>query len=754
MQILNLVPLIALIFSAVSQAQSAPEASPAPSFTVELAPSLEVTFGAESVQLDGASAARLDLRATTLRRGARTVDLPEATRANRGSRVEYTRGDVIEWYRVEGRALEQGFTLRVNPLPVEIESEVGELQLELELGPGWTATLSDDTRDAWLVPPSGRGCFPYTSLRAWDAKGTELGARLALDGEAGLLTIAVDDRKAVYPLTIDPLIRYEDAKLWATDGAIEDWFGGGNSGQGVSIDGDTLVVGAPWDDDNGGRSGAAYAFARRGGGWVQEAKLVPSDGGLEDWAGTAVAISGDLALVSSQSDDDMGSGAGAAYVFARSDSSWTQEAKLLASDGDSGDWLGHALALDGDTAVVGAYKNDEAAQDAGAVYVFVRQGTTWTEQAKLTASDAAVGDLFGKAVGVDGDTVIVGATWADTVEPQAGAAYVFVRSGATWTEQQKFFATDVTSTGASGVAFGFNVAVSGDSALVGALGDNSIVDNASAAYVYARTGTSWSQEARLIAPDFEERDFFGFSVDLDGDLALISAYQEDFPGLHPGKAFVFERAGTTWAWRAELLASDELPDVDFGRAAALSGRTCVVSSPHAEGAVPNSGAAYVYEITPLPDFVALCFGEGSGTPCPCGNEGWIGSHAGCANQGGSGGLLFAAGSPSVSVDDLRLQARHLLPGQPALAFLGANTIGGGNGVSFGDGLRCAGGGIVRLGTATPDSIGSAEYGPGLAAAAGLVAGDHRTFQVWYRDPGGPCASDFNLTNALVTSFGP
>jgi hypothetical protein len=116
--------------------------------------------------------------------------------------------------------------------------------------------------------------------------------------------------------------------------------------------------------------------------------------------------------------------------------------------------------------------------------------------------------------------------------------------------------------------------------------------------------------------------------------------------------------------------------------------------------------------------------------------------------------LFASGSASVSADDLRLHARHLVGGQPALAFAGANTLGGGDGISFGDGLRCVGGRIVRLGTSTPNSSGAAEYGPGIAATAGLAPGDQQSFQVWYRDPGGPCTSGFNLTNAFVTRFGP
>jgi len=149
----------------------------------------------------------------------------------------------------------------------------------------------------------------------------------------------------------------------------------------------------------------------------------------------------------------------------------------------------------------------------------------------------------------------------------------------------------------------------------------------------------------------------------------------------------------------------------------------------------------------------FCFGDGSGSVCPCGNAG--GSGAGCANSTGAGAVLDSGGSDSAGADDLTFQASALLPGQPALLFAGHNAVNGGDGIPFGDGLRCAGQNVVRLGVRVPDANGSASWGPGLGAAGGWSAGDTRYFQAWYRDPsGGPCGAGFNLSNGVEVTFTP
>ena len=152
------------------------------------------------------------------------------------------------------------------------------------------------------------------------------------------------------------------------------------------------------------------------------------------------------------------------------------------------------------------------------------------------------------------------------------------------------------------------------------------------------------------------------------------------------------------------------------------------------------------------DGLAYCFGDGSGTGCPCGNTG--GSGEGCSNSSGSGADLSGFGSSSVGADGLGFAASNLLPGQPALLFAGENAVNNGDGIVFGDGLRCAGMNVVRLGVMLPDANGDAIWGPGLGAQGGWVSGDTRRFQGWYRDPGGPCGSGFNLTNGVEVTFTP
>ena len=212
----------------------------------------------------------------------------------------------------------------------------------------------------------------------------------------------------------------EEAKLTASDAAAGDLFG-----QAVQISGDTAIVGARFDDDAGPNSGSAYVFTRSGTTWTQQAKLTASDAAAGDEFGISVAISGDTAIVGSHMDDDAGSGSGSAYVFVRSGTTWTQQAKLTASDAAAGDFFGHSLSILGDMALIGGERNGDAGPNSGSAYVFTRSGTTWTQQAKLTASDAAAGDFFGHWVSFSGETAIVGSHLNDDAGPDSGSAYVY-----------------------------------------------------------------------------------------------------------------------------------------------------------------------------------------------------------------------------------------------------------------------------------------------------------------------------------------
>jgi hypothetical protein len=395
------------------------------------------------------------------------------------------------------------------------------------------------------------------------------------------------------PVWASGFVGAPEFKLTASDGAPSAFFG--NS---VAISGNTAVVGA-YHQDLGANfmQGSAYVFTWSGSNWTEQAQLIASDGAQFDHFGYSVAISGDTAIVGAN-DYDVGGNfsQGSAYVFIRSGSNWTEQAQLIASDGAGGDNFGSSVAISGDTVVVGASWDDVGAEgNQGSAYVFVRSGNNWTEQAHLIASDGAEFDYLGYSVAISGDTVVVGAANHDVgANDDQGSAYVFVRSGNNWTEQAQLTASD----GATDDRFGGSVAISGDSAVVGAIYDD-VGGNSGegSAYVFVRSGSIWTEQAQLNASDGAAYDQFGTSVAISGDTVVVGA-QEDDVGANgdQGSAYVFTRSGTTWTQQAHLTASDGAEMDYFGSSVAVSGDTAVVGADSCDvGANGNQGSAYVYD---------------------------------------------------------------------------------------------------------------------------------------------------------------
>ena len=370
-----------------------------------------------------------------------------------------------------------------------------------------------------------------------------------------------------------------EIELLADDGAFSDEYG-----LSVALNGDTVVVGSRRDQDNGVDSGSAYVYVRDNGVWTEEAKLLPIDGSAEDLFGHSVSISGDTALIGAWRDDDNGDDSGSAYVFVRSGGVWMEEAKLSPSDGDAGDFFGWTGVIHGDTAIIGAFGDDELGTDSGSAYVFVRNGTVWTEQDKLVPVDGAGGDLFGKAVVVAGDTAVVGSRWDDVSGENSGSAYVFERNGTSWNEQAKLVPDD----GQAFDVFGRDVWLSGDTTVIGAPTADGLAPDTGAAYVFVRSGNDWEQQAKLQADDGAQGDVFGKSVTISGDMALISspkgeiveAGTERIPsGEGAGSAYVFARSGSSWTQVDKLVPSDGGVKDLFGWDVSLVGKTAVVGSP-------------------------------------------------------------------------------------------------------------------------------------------------------------------------------
>ncbi len=393
----------------------------------------------------------------------------------------------------------------------------------------------------------------------------------------------------------DTLEWTEDAKLIAFDGAEYDLFG-----RSVDVSGDTAVVGAMRADPNGNSDqGAAYVYTRSGTNWSLQAKLLANDGDEDDNFGKSVAINGDTIIIGAFG---VNSNQGAAYVFTRSGPSWSQQAKLTASDGSPDDYFGFFVGTSGETVIVGAPFSSPGGNNAqGSAYTFTRSGTTWSQQAKLIATDGRAGDYFGISTAISDDTVVVGAYFSDLDGNSGqGAAYVFTRSGMAWSQQAKLVAND----GDEDDNFGKSVAVSNDTALVGAFGNHSAKG---AAYVFTRTGMAWSQQTKLIANDGSSIDFFGVSVDLDKDVAIVGAHYADLNQRNnEGAAYIFTRSGTAWSQQTKLIASDGSAGDHFGVEVAVEGGVAVVGAHFAnyEG-VWDQGVAYIFTTANHPIFIPI-----------------------------------------------------------------------------------------------------------------------------------------------------
>jgi len=375
---------------------------------------------------------------------------------------------------------------------------------------------------------------------------------------------------------------FEFDKLLAPDGASYDRFG-----ISVSIDGEYAIMGAPFNDFNGPASGSAYIFIRTGTTWTLQLKLLASDGTEWDQFGSSVSIDNDTALIGAPYDDDNGYSSGSAYVFIRSGNDWTEQAKLLASDGAAGDWFGSSVSIYGDTAVIG----EPGDNYNGSAYIFTRSDTIWTEQEKLIASDGAGGDFFGISVSIYGDTAIIGANEDDDNERASGSAYIFTRSGTVWTEQAKLLASD----GEHHDRFGSSVSIDGDYAIIGTYSDdNENGTNSGSAYIFTRSGTVWIEQMRLLASDGEKYDRFGNSVSINGDTVIIGALGNDDNGNNSGSAYIFKRSGTVWTEQGKLLASDGAAYDYFGYSVSIDGDYAIIGAYCDDDNGNMSGSAYVF----------------------------------------------------------------------------------------------------------------------------------------------------------------
>lgn len=448
----------------------------------------------------------------------------------------------------------------------------------------------------------------------------------------------------------------EVAKLTSSDEEEGDFFGS------VDIDGNTIVVGAKYENGEGISRGAVYIFERNQGGvdiWGEVTKLTASDAQDNDYFGEGVDISRDTIIVSASEEDGLGIDWGAVYVFERNlggQNNWGEASKLTASDSEDYDYFGPAD-VSGDTIVVGARFEDGNGIDRGAAYVYERNfggnnnwgevtkltafepadnqrfgvpaisgdiiviGTgfeeglyyasgaayvfernysepdTWVEKVRLTSSSVSYADMFGGSLNIDGEYIIIGSIGEDDFASNAGAATVFeLNLSATYEWEEITKLTNPENAGQD--SYAYSVAVSGDTAVVGDYLESGSGVNRGAAHIYERNlggRNNWGEVTRLIASDADDNDMFGLSVAIDGDFIVVGALGKDYA---TGAAYVFQRnqgGPDNWGEVAILTASDAEVGDKFGYSVGVSGDTIVVGANYEDGAGNIRGAAYIYQ---------------------------------------------------------------------------------------------------------------------------------------------------------------
>jgi len=375
-------------------------------------------------------------------------------------------------------------------------------------------------------------------------------------------------------------------------------------GEAIAIDGDSALIGATGDDANGVLAGAVYAFRRGPSGiWTEEQKLIPIDGAANELFGFSVDLLSDLAIVGAFRDDENGPASGSAYVFRREPGgTWIQEAKIVPIDGSTQDRFGFSVSIgvgfEGIIACIGSYLDDTTGLDSGSAYIFERDiNGNWTESEKIVGNDTEALDSFGWSVDIDGSTAMIGAYLDDDLGGGSGAAYFFRRDLlGEWSQLQKITASDGTAVD----NFGIDVAIDEPLAVVGAYLDDDNGSESGSAYVFRFSQGVWVEDAKLIAPDGQPNDEFGRHVAIQGNRVVIGSSLNDEAGSDTGAAYVFEFDGDDWLFRNKLGALTPENFAEFGHAVAIDGLDVMVGAwRETNSAMDGAGAAYHYDLSQI-----------------------------------------------------------------------------------------------------------------------------------------------------------
>jgi hypothetical protein len=519
---------------------------------------------------------------------------------------------------------------------------------------------------ATTVAPTTSDAASTVTVNGVDVASGNASAAIPLAVGKNTLTVIVTADDGVTTGTYTVTVTRESANEFAQQAYIKASNTGDADqfGYSIALSGDTLAVGAYREDsnatgvNNGGENddsqadaGAVYVFTRDGTVWSQQAYIKASNAGSGDRFGNSVALAGDTlavgayrersnaTVINGDESDNSLADAGAVYVFTRSGVTWSQQAYIKTSNTGDGDRFGWSVALSGDTLAVGATGEDSdgsspgnnGLSNAGAAYVFTRSGTAWSQQAYIKAFNPDSDDSFGYSVAIYGDTLAVSADQEaskgtgvnggeenDDSLTNAGATYVFTRSGTAWSQQAYIKASN---TGSNDV-FGWSLALSGDTLAIGAAGEASSASGINgnqnddsapytgAVYVFTRSGIAWSQQAYIKASNSGSNDFFGWSLALTGDVLAVGASREDGSNnslADSGAVYLFIRNGTLWSQQDYVIPAVIDSGYLFGYSVALSGDTLAAGAPGeksnatgidgdaSDNSLNGAGAAYVFQ---------------------------------------------------------------------------------------------------------------------------------------------------------------
>ncbi len=389
---------------------------------------------------------------------------------------------------------------------------------------------------------------------------TRFGAAIALVGATVIVSRPLAASIPLYsflPVGTVNCFQIGGVEAQANDQQYTDLFGGA-----VALSGNTMLAGAPGAN---GYAGAVFTYTRNGASLTFQTELTAANGQVDDGFGTSLAFNGTMLVVGAPFANG---GTGAVYLYSYSSGVWTFLAELTASDGQPGDLFGNAVSLSGNTVAIGAPGQNN---NTGAAYLFGMQGTSWSQQAELTAADGQVEDGFGTSVGLDGANLLVGSPNADTYfVAEAGAAYLFTLNGGYWTPFTKLFAADEQFD----AQFGTAVAISGTNAAVGAPSDGSLP---SKVYTFTQSASGWLLNSEL-NDGWMQVDQFGASLALSGNMLLVGAYGGN---TFTGTAYLFSLNGSTWSLSSVFTATDGQELDEFGVSVALSGSSTAIGAPYA-----------------------------------------------------------------------------------------------------------------------------------------------------------------------------